>query len=82
MSYIGLDAFYEQAANGTLPMISYIVGPTELSEHPPYSPHDGAWLQQQVVNAVTKGKNWNSTALKSVMTRAVVGAIMSLLTTL
>lgn len=63
MSYIGLDAFYEQAANGTLPMISYIIGPTELSEHPPYSPHDGAWLQQQVVNAVTKGKNWNSTAL-------------------
>ena len=44
-------------------MISYIIGPTELSEHPPYSPHDGAWLQQQVVNAVTQGKNWNSTAL-------------------
>ncbi|ETI23478.1 hypothetical protein G647_05280 [Cladophialophora carrionii CBS 160.54] len=63
MSYVGLDAFYEQAANGTLPMISYIIGPTELSEHPPYSPHDGAWLQQQVVNAVTWGKNWNSTAL-------------------
>jgi phospholipase C len=63
MSYLGLDAFYEQAANGTLPMVSYIVGPTELSEHPPYSPHDGAWLQQQVVNAVTKGKSWNSTAL-------------------
>ncbi|KAJ9604008.1 hypothetical protein H2200_011530 [Cladophialophora chaetospira] len=63
MSYVGLDAFYEQAANGTLPMISYIIGPTELSEHPPYSPHDGAWLQQQVFNAVTKGKNWNSTAL-------------------
>jgi phospholipase C len=63
MSYVGLDAFYEQAKNGTLPMISYIIGPTELSEHPPYSPHDGAWLQQQVVNAVTQGKNWNSTAL-------------------
>jgi phospholipase C len=63
MSYLGLQDFYDQAANGTLPMISYIIGPTELSEHPPYSPHDGAWLQQQVVNAVTKGKNWNSTAL-------------------
>ncbi|KIW76133.1 hypothetical protein Z517_10878 [Fonsecaea pedrosoi CBS 271.37] len=63
MSFLGLDAFYEQAANGTLPMVSFIVGPTELSEHPPYSPHDGAWLQQQVVNAVTRGKNWNSTAL-------------------
>ena len=63
MSYLGLDTFYEAAANGTLPMISYIVGPTELSEHPPYSPRDGAWLQQQVVNAVTTGKNWNTSAL-------------------
>lgn len=63
MAYLGLQDFYDRAANGTLPMISYIIGPTELSEHPPYSPHDGAWLQQQVVNAVTKGKNWNSTAL-------------------
>ncbi|KAK4945723.1 hypothetical protein LTR10_015071 [Elasticomyces elasticus] len=63
MAYLGLQNLYDRAANGTLPMISYIIGPTELSEHPPYSPHDGAWLQEQVVNAVTKGKNWNSTAL-------------------
>ncbi|RMZ79485.1 hypothetical protein DV738_g3307, partial [Chaetothyriales sp. CBS 135597] len=63
VSFLGLDQFYEDAANGNLPMVSYIVGPTELSEHSPYSPHDGAWLQQQVINAVTKGKNWNSTAL-------------------
>ncbi|RMZ86629.1 hypothetical protein DV736_g6143, partial [Chaetothyriales sp. CBS 134916] len=63
MSFTGLQKFYDDAANGELPMISYIIGPTELSEHPPYAPHDGAWLQQQVVNAVTKGKNWNSTAL-------------------
>ncbi|KAI1608770.1 non-hemolytic phospholipase C precursor [Exophiala viscosa] len=63
MSYVGLQDFYDRAVNGTLPMVSYIIGPTELSEHPPYSPHDGAWLQQQVVNAVTRGKNWNSTAL-------------------
>jgi phospholipase C len=30
-----LDDFYAMAANGTLPAISYVVGPTELSEHPP-----------------------------------------------
>ena len=63
LAFLGLEAFYEQAANGTLPMISYIVGPMELSEHPPYSPHDGSWLQQQIVNAVTQGKNWDKTAL-------------------
>jgi phospholipase C len=63
MTFIGLDAFYEAAANGTLPQISFIVGPMELSEHPPYMPKDGAWLQQQVVNAVVKSPKYNSTVL-------------------
>lgn len=63
MAYVGLDNFYADAAAGNLPMISYIIGPTELSEHPPYSPHDGAWLQQQVVNAVTSSPKYNETAL-------------------
>ena len=63
MRYIGLDKFYSDAAAGTLPQVSYIIGPTELSEHPPYQPRDGAWLQQQVVNAVTKGKAYNETVL-------------------
>ncbi|UKZ83241.1 hypothetical protein TrVFT333_011047 [Trichoderma virens FT-333] len=35
MKGLSLDTFYAQAANGTLPEVSYIVGPTELSEHPP-----------------------------------------------
>ncbi|RMD42635.1 hypothetical protein DV735_g2485, partial [Chaetothyriales sp. CBS 134920] len=63
VSFLGLQQFYDDAANGNLPMVSYIVGPTQLSEHTPYSPRDGSWLQQQIVNAVTKGKNWDKTAL-------------------
>lgn len=63
MAYLGLETFYADAAAGRLPMISYIIGPTELSEHPPYSPHDGAWLQQQVLNAVTSSPKYNETAL-------------------
>jgi phospholipase C len=63
MSYLGLDKFYADAKAGTLPQVSFIIGPAELSEHPPYQPKDGAWLQQQVVNAVTTGKNYESTAL-------------------
>ncbi|KAK8050405.1 extracellular phospholipase C [Apiospora phragmitis] len=61
----GLDlaAFEAQAANGTLPTISYIVGPAELSEHPPYSPRDGAWLQKRIVDAVTSSPAYNRTAL-------------------
>lgn len=63
MSYVGLDTFYDAAAKGDLPQISFIVGPMELSEHPPYMPKDGAWLQQQVVNAVVNSPKYNSTVL-------------------
>lgn len=58
-----LDDFYALAANGSLPAISYVVAPTELSEHPPYSPRDGAWLQKQVIEAVTQGKAYNSSVV-------------------
>lgn len=63
MAYIGLDAFYEDAAKGTLPEVSFIVGPAELSEHPPYQPKDGAWLQKKVVDAVTSSPKYSSTLL-------------------
>ncbi|KAI8344048.1 phosphoesterase family-domain-containing protein [Chlamydoabsidia padenii] len=61
--FLGLQTFYDQAKNGTLPAFSIIVGPTELSEHPSNTPAAGAWLQEQVVNAVMNGKDWSSTAL-------------------
>ncbi|KAJ5933635.1 hypothetical protein N7454_005964 [Penicillium verhagenii] len=63
LSYVGLDSFYEAAANGTLPEVSFIVGPAELSEHPPYMPKDGAWLQKKVVDAVTSSPKYGSTLL-------------------
>jgi phospholipase C len=63
MSYRGLRAFYEAAQNGTLPQVSFIVGPMELSEHPPFMPSDGGWLQREVVNAVTRSPKYPSTVL-------------------
>ncbi|KAL7793641.1 putative phospholipase C [Trichoderma ceciliae] len=63
MKGLSLDTFYAQAANGTLPEVSYIVGPMELSEHPPYSPHDGAWLQHRVAQAVLNSPKYHKTAL-------------------
>ncbi|KAI3476734.1 hypothetical protein L1887_61698 [Cichorium endivia] len=63
MAFKGLERFYSDAEQGKLPQVSFIIGPTELSEHPPYGPLDGAWLQKKVVDAVTKGKNYDSTAL-------------------
>ncbi|EFA79369.1 hypothetical protein PPL_07787 [Heterostelium album PN500] len=63
ISYLGLDTFYEQALNGTLPQVSFVVGPTELSEHPDNGPMAGQWLSQQVVNAVINSKAWSETVL-------------------
>ncbi|RHZ47182.1 hypothetical protein CDV55_100609 [Aspergillus turcosus] len=63
IAYLGLEAFYEAAANGTLPEISFIVGPAELSEHPPYMPKDGAWLQKKIVDSVVNSPKYSSTLL-------------------
>ncbi|PLB33161.1 nonhemolytic phospholipases C family protein [Aspergillus candidus] len=63
MSTVTFDEFYAAAGNGTLPEISFLIGPAPLSEHPPYQPKDGAWLQKQVVDAVTKSPKYNSTLL-------------------
>ena len=60
-SFPGLDKFYSDAAAGTLPQVSWIIGPAELSEHPPFTPHDGAWLQKQVVDAVVNGSSYHNT---------------------
>ncbi|KAJ3063632.1 hypothetical protein HDU98_000558 [Podochytrium sp. JEL0797] len=58
-----LNQFYSLAKAGTLPAVSYVIAPTQLSEHPPYSPRDGAWITQQIVNAITQGAGYNKTAL-------------------
>ena len=63
VGFPGLKKFYEDAKKGTLPEGSYIVAPMQLSEHPPYTPRDGAWIQRKVAQAVMTGKNWDSTAL-------------------
>jgi phospholipase C len=58
-----MAAFYEQAMAGTLPQVSWIIADQELSEHPPWLPQDGGWIQGQVVEAVTKGASFQNTAL-------------------
>ncbi|KAH8696229.1 phosphoesterase family-domain-containing protein [Talaromyces proteolyticus] len=62
-SYPGLDAFYGNASAGTLPQVSWIIGPQEQAEHPPNMPKDGAWLQQKVVEAITSSPAYNETVL-------------------
>jgi phospholipase C len=59
----GLDLLKKQAAEGTLPAVSFYIGPAELSEHPPYRPVDGAWLQKEVVEAIVNSPKYNKTIL-------------------
>ena len=63
IAHIGLERFYEDAKNGNLPQVSYVVAPMQLSEHPPFTPRDGAWIQRKVAEAVMNGKNYHNTAL-------------------
>ncbi|KAG5927950.1 hypothetical protein E4U42_001487, partial [Claviceps africana] len=63
VSFPGLQAFYDACANGTLPQVSWIIGPQEQSEHPPNMPVDGAWLQKKIVDAVVHGPAYRHTAL-------------------
>ncbi|KAL6252362.1 hypothetical protein RBB50_000080 [Rhinocladiella similis] len=58
-----LSEFYARAANGTLPSVSIIVGPMELSEHAPMAPKDGGWLQKKILEAVTQGPGWSKSVL-------------------
>eukprot|EP01133_Synstelium_polycarpum_P012287 gene12287-14404_t len=63
ISNFGIDGFIEAAGNGTLPQVSWIVGPTELSEHPDNGPEPGQWFVQQIVNAVVNSPDWENTVL-------------------
>lgn len=59
----GLDQFYEGAKNGSLPEMSYVVGPTDLCAHPPVMPQSGARVHRWMTDTVMNGKHWDSTAL-------------------
>ncbi|WFD41109.1 phospholipase C [Malassezia japonica] len=63
VAFPGLAKFFKDAEQGNLPEVSYIVAPMQLSEHPPFTPNDGAWIQRKVAEAVMHGKNWDKTAL-------------------
>ncbi|KAJ6440221.1 non-hemolytic phospholipase C precursor [Purpureocillium lavendulum] len=63
ISFPGLQAFYDACANGTLPQVSWIVGPAEQTEHAPNMPIDGAWLQKNIVDAVMNSPSYKETAL-------------------
>ncbi|KAI8071547.1 phosphoesterase family-domain-containing protein [Gongronella butleri] len=61
--FLGLKEFYKRTKSGTLPQVSILVAPRDLSEHPNNPPNAGAWIQNQVFRAVTQSPKYNETAL-------------------
>lgn len=60
-----LETFRNDIQNGTLPSVSWIIPPSQYSEHPgPSSPAQGGWYVQQVLDALTANPEiWSQTVL-------------------
>lgn len=58
-----LDNFFTQAKNGTLPAVSWITPSGDVSEHPPAKVSVGQTYVTDLVNAIMKSPNWNSTVV-------------------
>jgi phospholipase C len=55
--------FYTEAKNGTLPAVSWVDPSGEVSEHPPNLTSLGQTYVTSLINAVSSGPDWNSTAI-------------------
>ncbi len=60
---VDLTQFYTDAANGTLPQVSWILPQTADSEHPPVSIEDGEMYVTGLIDAVMQGPDWQSSAI-------------------
>jgi phospholipase C len=55
--------FYTEAANGTLPQVSWVIPNYNDSDHPQASVATGETFATNVVNAVESGPDWNNSAI-------------------
>jgi phospholipase C len=60
---IDVTNFYEDAKNGTLPSVSWIVPGNKNSEHPTALVSDGQSFTTSLINAVMKGPEWENTVI-------------------
>jgi phospholipase C len=61
--FVNNSQFYGDAANGTLPALSWVIPTAVESDHPPDSvPAAEAWVAS-IVDAVESSPDWNTTAL-------------------
>lgn len=57
------DTFFDQAAKGTLPAVSWLLPDGPDSEHPPALVSTGQSYVTRLVNAVMQGPDWRSSAI-------------------
>jgi phospholipase C len=55
--------YFQAAAAGTLPAVSWVEPNGQVSEHPPYLISDGMAWTTSIINAAMQGPEWNSTAI-------------------
>jgi phospholipase C len=58
-----VENFYDAAANGTLPAVSWVIPDLTVSEHPKASIADGQAYVTGLINAIMQGPAWKSTAI-------------------
>ncbi|HEX3490890.1 MAG TPA: alkaline phosphatase family protein [Streptosporangiaceae bacterium] len=58
-----LSDYFQAAASGRLPAVSWIVPSQNDSEHPPASVHQGQAYVTAIVNAAMQSPDWKSTAI-------------------
>ena len=58
-----LSLFYAQAKAGTLPSVSWIVPDGKDSQHPPALLSTGQAYTTNIINAIMRSKDWDSTAI-------------------
>ena len=58
---VGMDQYYEDLHDGTLPAVSFMV-PSGASEHPPGSIQSGERFVRGLVNELMRSSSWNSSA--------------------
>lgn len=57
-----VDLFQGDVASNTLPSVSWIIGPSQYTEHPPHSPANGQMLTKSILDAIASNPEvYNST---------------------
>jgi phospholipase C len=60
---VPLGSFFQAAAQGTLPAVSWVTPSQSVSEHPPALVTAGQTYVTHLINAVMRSPNWRSTAI-------------------